>query len=282
MSNFNRELNTVRGEQRVVVRWKGDDTVDVDNIRRQIIQAIDIRERRVALDLREVRGAPDALVDLLMECQAYARSRGKILVLSYATPAMQEALSGRPVRRRNPAREVNDQDQPEQGDAPDLAKSVLDQQIRREDNSHYDISKAERIDPKKKNRLQQKAKKRRIAGLAAEVLGITSLVIGIEWFVVFRDSPSALTLPVKGFEPFKETPFDAEQASLAGDVGGLRRWTDTTGRFEIVAILVEVNGESARLQREDGRFVSVKIDQLCDADRAYIRSSQLENPFVVE
>ena len=52
-----------------------------------------------------------------------------------------------------------------------------------------------------------------------------------------------------------------------------RTWSDASGRFNVEAKLLAVDGVQATLRRRDGRTVSVPIERLAPADRAYALSA---------
>jgi hypothetical protein len=52
---------------------------------------------------------------------------------------------------------------------------------------------------------------------------------------------------------------------------GYRTWTDDTGRYRVVARLVAVEGESVRLEKENGRTATVPFARLSHADVEYAR-----------
>src|SRR5688572_24754675 len=53
--------------------------------------------------------------------------------------------------------------------------------------------------------------------------------------------------------------------------GELRTWSDRSGAHRREAAFVEFKADAARLRNPDGQFVSVPIDRLSEADRAYLR-----------
>jgi hypothetical protein len=59
----------------------------------------------------------------------------------------------------------------------------------------------------------------------------------------------------------------AASAAPAEPLDGFRTWTDTSGKFSIEAILVNVDGENVQLRRRDGVAVTVQKSKLSDADR---------------
>ncbi len=50
-----------------------------------------------------------------------------------------------------------------------------------------------------------------------------------------------------------------------------RTWTDRSGKFSIVAELVELKDGTARLKKDDGSVVTVPAEKLSDADQAYLK-----------
>lgn len=60
-----------------------------------------------------------------------------------------------------------------------------------------------------------------------------------------------------------------------------RTWTDTTGKFKIVATFGGLDGASVRLKKSAGNELKVPLAKLCDADRKYVEQLQptTENPF---
>lgn len=60
-----------------------------------------------------------------------------------------------------------------------------------------------------------------------------------------------------------------------------RTWTDSSGRFEVEAILVKVDGDQVSLKKSDGKFLSLKKSQLSEKDRDYLKqvAEDQANPF---
>ncbi|MDG2220352.1 MAG: SHD1 domain-containing protein [Rubripirellula sp.] len=63
-----------------------------------------------------------------------------------------------------------------------------------------------------------------------------------------------------------------------------RTWSDTTGRFKIDAVFVELVDGKVRLRRADGRMIApLPLDKLSEADQLYIEQKlAAENPFKLE
>ncbi|MEM6469637.1 MAG: SHD1 domain-containing protein [Planctomycetota bacterium] len=56
-----------------------------------------------------------------------------------------------------------------------------------------------------------------------------------------------------------------------------RLWTDASGRFKVQAELLETNGEKVILQTPAGRRIEISRSRLSEADRAYLKSTEVEN-----
>ena len=50
-----------------------------------------------------------------------------------------------------------------------------------------------------------------------------------------------------------------------------RTWTDASGRYSVVAELIEVKDGTARLKKADGVMVAIQLDRLSRGDREYIQ-----------
>ena len=53
-----------------------------------------------------------------------------------------------------------------------------------------------------------------------------------------------------------------------------RTWQDESGKFKIEAELLEVNEDSVRLRKADGKEISVPIARLSKTDQDFVRASQ--------
>jgi len=53
--------------------------------------------------------------------------------------------------------------------------------------------------------------------------------------------------------------------------GEMRTWRDESGKFEVRAELLDFDGKKVRLAKEDGKEITVPLERLCAADRAYVR-----------
>ena len=60
----------------------------------------------------------------------------------------------------------------------------------------------------------------------------------------------------------------------------MRTWTDSSGAFTIEASLVSFDGTTAKLQKADGKILSLSIDKLSEEDQRYLTEGpSSENPF---
>ncbi len=51
----------------------------------------------------------------------------------------------------------------------------------------------------------------------------------------------------------------------------MRVWTDSTGKYQVRARLVEIADGKVRLLKESGRFTTVPLARLSTADLAFVR-----------
>jgi len=89
--------------------------------------------------------------------------------------------------------------------------------------------------------------------------------------------PGLPTEPADGPVPPPVKKPAAQPAPLAdpfsSNDGGLRIWTDATGKYRVEARFVRVlNDDSIRLQKADGCYVRVALSRLSDVDQKFIRS----------
>ncbi|HMP07951.1 MAG TPA: SHD1 domain-containing protein [Lacipirellulaceae bacterium] len=66
----------------------------------------------------------------------------------------------------------------------------------------------------------------------------------------------------------------ASTNSLPGAFGEMRTWSDATGAYTLEAELVGFNERSVVLKRADHELAAFPIDQLAEADRAYLESAE--------
>lgn len=73
--------------------------------------------------------------------------------------------------------------------------------------------------------------------------------------------------------------------AFSGTFQDSRTWKDATGKFEIKAIFVRIEGKKVVLQKDDGTEISVPIEKLSPIDQGYVEgrrsleSKPSENPF---
>jgi hypothetical protein len=61
---------------------------------------------------------------------------------------------------------------------------------------------------------------------------------------------------------------------LAPAAREVRTWKDKSGKFSIRAELVESDGTTVKLKKEDGKVISVPVDRLSDQDRQFLESQE--------
>ena len=59
-----------------------------------------------------------------------------------------------------------------------------------------------------------------------------------------------------------------------------RTWTDASGKFNVTAEFVAVQGDKVVLRRADGKQIKVPFERLSDKDRAFIEARQAEDPAI--
>jgi hypothetical protein len=73
---------------------------------------------------------------------------------------------------------------------------------------------------------------------------------------------------------FKSTSNQTEESSQVTDSAfrgaEFREWVDNTGDYSVKARLVVIYPDRVRLIKENGKFTSVPMSRLCNADRDYV------------
>lgn len=106
-------------------------------------------------------------------------------------------------------------------------------------------------------------------------------------------SDSKTVLPATRFKVIKSTSQPTTSGSRPStpvtNSGGsatneFRFWTDQTGKFKVKAKFVEQVADSVRLEKEDGRLITVPVAKLSDFDQKYLETAKAaggdsENPF---
>jgi endonuclease YncB( thermonuclease family) len=77
----------------------------------------------------------------------------------------------------------------------------------------------------------------------------------------FETEPANVVASSAAAGPAKAVPINADL---------FREWTDDSGGFRVVAIVARFDENEAKLQREDGKLVTVPLTRLSQADRAYL------------
>ena len=73
-------------------------------------------------------------------------------------------------------------------------------------------------------------------------------------------------------EPAAVEPPPENEESAPQHTRPVRTWADATGKHEIEASLVSVNGDTVRLRKTDGTIAEVPLERLSPDDREYIKS----------
>jgi hypothetical protein len=77
-------------------------------------------------------------------------------------------------------------------------------------------------------------------------------------------------------KPAEEKP--APKAKADDDIFGLqnpdavRQWTDISGQYTLEARFVSLSDGTVRLQKANGRFVRIALDQLSPADQQFVQT----------
>ena len=57
---------------------------------------------------------------------------------------------------------------------------------------------------------------------------------------------------------------------VGASVESLRTWSDSTGKFKLQATLVNNTAGTVRLEKEDGKIISLPVSKLSKADQRYL------------
>ncbi len=102
MSKLDRQLDQANAIQPIKIVWRDFEDVDATEIGNRLRMAITGNQSRVPLDCRDVDGAPNELVELLLDANDLAKERGKQVTLAFASDELRHAL--RPGVHRRAAR----------------------------------------------------------------------------------------------------------------------------------------------------------------------------------
>ena len=73
-------------------------------------------------------------------------------------------------------------------------------------------------------------------------------------------------------EPAKKPAGKAEDDPFGqNDLQQLRLWTDASGKYQVEARFASFDGGSVRLQKVDGRYVRILLQELCQVDQRIVR-----------
>ncbi|MEM6470418.1 MAG: hypothetical protein AAF802_12750 [Planctomycetota bacterium] len=200
MSRLEKQIASASGEKAVRIEWPNDDVVDTGAIRKMLKKEIDSHERLIPLDLRGVRGAPDRLVEILVDMRCYAVSVNKSLSMPWILPELRIAIDERL------SRPVGSSAQPScknvQENASERAEEIL-RDAGKKGDSPYDMAHAKKIDrPEKKRVAKPLTKRKRYMQLGFVVFIGTALVIcaGASLLFQIEDQTVIIEVPRKGFE----------------------------------------------------------------------------------
>jgi hypothetical protein len=205
VSKLERQLDDFFGEERVEILWPSDEEVDVELLRLQLISEIDAHTQRIPLDLRGVRGAPEQLVDLLLEMQRYAMSQSKVVSISASLPPMQEALN--PRRRRKAGRPDEAIDEQGTRDASEVAKNAIRSRGGDDPQTLLAVQADEKAERRVRSRTTSHARLDRNVAILASILGLFTAGLVVYWFYTYETKP-LIYQNIKTFENEPETPGD--------------------------------------------------------------------------
>lgn len=67
--------------------------------------------------------------------------------------------------------------------------------------------------------------------------------------------------------------------AAVGQAQETRTWSDATGKFQIEAKLIKIEGDLVILERSSGQKMQIPLDKLSEKDQAFARSAMSANPF---
>ncbi len=187
MSKLDRQLDDFFGERRVEIHWPSAEEVDVDLLRLHLISEIDSHSRRIPLDLRGVNGAPEELVDLLLDMQRYAMAQSKVLSISASLPPMQEALN--PRRRRKARRPQQAIDEDGARDASEVARSAIQSQASSEPSALLAYQAEVVAERRVRSRTRVRRTTKHYVRLMTAILLILAAILTFLWFFSFETKP---------------------------------------------------------------------------------------------
>ncbi|QEG41483.1 hypothetical protein UC8_35060 [Roseimaritima ulvae] len=202
MSKFDKQIAHLSGERTVAIEWRRGAEPDGQQLREMILGEIDAHQQIVPLDLRGVEGAPQELVELLLDCQSYAKTKEKSLRIMSALQPMRAALHP---SRRYPKHRAKESpfESLKSADASQFAQTVLQAQHQ---EKHYDVSRAQKVTKaREKKQTKDKARPARTwkyyATLTLTVMVASCMIGAVEWVIVFAEEQTAPKVQAKSFEP---------------------------------------------------------------------------------
>lgn len=88
------------------------------------------------------------------------------------------------------------------------------------------------------------------------------------------DNPVAETVAMKSVFAFCLSFFLVGTAVSTFAAEELRTWSDATGKFTVVAELLDCDGAAVRLKRENGKTIKVPLEKLSSKDREYLANRE--------
>ena len=92
----------------------------------------------------------------------------------------------------------------------------------------------------------------------------TTILLSLSWLLVFRGTVAAAS---------DAQVLAADAKPKASAVGETRTWTDSTGARTIQAAYVSSTGTQVTLRLENGKKVTLRIDQLSKSDQEFVREA---------
>lgn len=188
MARLDKQLDKLSGERLVKLHWPEDGSIDIEMLRADLVREINTHEHRVPLDLRSVKGAPEDLVELLVDMERYARSKSKIMSMTWILPPLRDAIDVRAGRRSAPSNN-------EEHLASKKAREILNGN---EKKAEYNVQSARKVERRKQPK-KSKATNLKLLQLVALTLVGTLVVVGLMFYVLW-ESPSIVIDTEKIYE----------------------------------------------------------------------------------
>ncbi|TWU01839.1 hypothetical protein [Neorhodopirellula pilleata] len=204
--------------QLIVVRWNEGQPFDVIALRDRLKRAIDVPGRRVIIDLRAVTGTPPLLFELLWHVSLYAKAKSKAVALRVEDPEMRRRLQ----ENTAPAADGDTLTKSKFGayfgtDATPAGESADDvlrshrYSVERAGLHDEESTKPSRSQLRKKNKPKRKRTLRDNLIFGGVLLTGASIVVFLEYRLVYHDSNDAVAVPEKSFESDDQSNLIARQ-----------------------------------------------------------------------